>query len=60
MKRTNAEKIVHQILARISEGSNDSEDLMQKVKMRVLKIGPEDQVMLSSISQRSSKDKLMQ
>jgi hypothetical protein len=34
--------------------------LMQKVRIRVLKIGPEDQAMLSLGSQRSSKDKLMQ
>jgi hypothetical protein len=34
--------------------------LMQKVRIRVPKIGPEDQAMLSSGSQRSSKDKLMQ
>jgi hypothetical protein len=33
--------------------------LMQKVKMRVPKIGPRDQVMLSSESQQSNKVRLM-
>jgi predicted RNA-binding protein with RPS1 domain len=33
--------------------------LMQKVRMRVLKIDPRGQVMLSSKSQQSNKDRLM-
>jgi hypothetical protein len=33
--------------------------LMQKVRMRVPKIGPGGQVMLSSESQQSNKDRLM-
>jgi hypothetical protein len=34
--------------------------LVRKVRMRVAKIGPRDQAMLSLGSQQSSKDKLMQ
>jgi hypothetical protein len=62
MERTNAEKIAHETLVGISEGSRllvIVKTLMQKVKMRVPKIGPGGQVMSSSESQQSNKDRLM-
>jgi hypothetical protein len=59
MERTNAEKIAHETLARISEGSSDIEDFVAESENEVPKIGPGGEVMLSLESQRSNKDRLM-
>jgi hypothetical protein len=59
MERTNAKKIAHETLAGISESSVIVKTLMQKVRMRMPKIGPGVQIMLSSESQQSNKDRLI-
>jgi hypothetical protein len=58
-KKTYAEKIAHEMLAAISEGSSDSESLDVESENEDAKIDPADQVMLSSRNQLSSKGKLM-
>jgi hypothetical protein len=55
MERTNAEKIDHETLAGISEGSSDSEGFDVESEMRMPKIGPRDQAMLSSGNQPLSR-----
>jgi hypothetical protein len=56
MERTNAEKIAHETLAGISEGSSDSEDIDAKSENEGAEDRPGGQVMLSSESQQSNKD----
>jgi hypothetical protein len=42
MEKTNIEKITNEMLADLSEDSDDREALIWKVKTKMLKIGPSD------------------
>ena len=59
MEKTNAEKIARETLARISEGSSDSEDFDVESETVDAEDRPGGQVMFSSESQQLNKDRLM-
>jgi hypothetical protein len=48
MSKTNTEKITEEILEGLSEDTNDSDSYDVDSGMKILKIGPGDQAMLSS------------
>jgi hypothetical protein len=59
MEKTNTEKITNEMLADLCEDSDDREALIWKVKTKMLKIGPSDQVTPSSENHPLSRVKLM-
>jgi hypothetical protein len=60
MEKTNTEKIAHEMLARISEGSTDSESFDVESENEGAEDRPWRPSLLSSGNQLSSKGKLMQ
>jgi hypothetical protein len=60
MEKTNTEKIANEMSTWISENSSDSESFDVESGMKMPKIGPKDQAMLSSRNQLLSKGRLMQ
>jgi hypothetical protein len=55
MAKTNTEKITKEIMADLSEDSDDSDDFDVKVETKILRTGPGDQAIPSSESRLLSK-----